>query len=224
MSTVAKGNRSILQAIENAPTPEGLGLQAAFRLGNHDVQHAHKDPPRHKRRREPSSDSSLIEAAVRHGRSGRPSAAAKENRSPQRAVVHGEPRPEDDDQGSGRLPATRVTSNDGNVPFQKRSRHKTRPDLYEPKAAKVKASRTQKQRSKKKSHRRRNRREGPGIKGIVETSSKYVSQERLTVRFRPLQWQGRNGWVDQILAVETFIFAWFIQSGPYVGAIQGPRT
>ena len=64
-------------------------------------------------------------------------------------------------------------------PYQKRRRHKTRADLYEPKLPRANAN--QRKRKDNQEPRTRSQRRGKSINLWSGTSSKYISQGRVTV-------------------------------------------
>lgn len=170
---------NVLQPVHNQATPQRLNLQAAFRLGKDNIHLNCVGPLRSKRRYEVSTDSSLLETAVACARQRDPEDAGKKIVDPKAEAYYHPVKARADNASTCSGPTNNNRpGNDGN-PYGKRARHKTRPDLYEPKPAKIKRRRQQVQQSRK--HGRRSCKMEKQASGVRRAASKYVSEERLTV-------------------------------------------
>jgi hypothetical protein len=143
--------------------------------------------PRKKRKHHTSSDSSLLEAPVGVQQPLRGSGFKIENPAPEPCSGHHRKKRKREASVSG-TSISSASSKPKQETFERRPRHKTREDRYEPKKAKKGAKDDEERRFKKKKEKKGDRKKAAKKAGedlMRNFSSKRISQERLTVGLFP---------------------------------------
>ncbi len=155
--------------------PELIGLQAAFRQGTDDYSQAQR-LLYGKRRRASVGNSSYLE----------PMTGPDQGQSPRKGppepsgIVTGRDKQARSRQDEELANARNKGAEAADEPYAKRRRHKTRPELYEPQPPKPRKERKQRTRVKASGNRGSVARRDAGRLPIFD--SKYISENRLTVR------------------------------------------